>query len=558
MLLAMVGLGVRLAFLHLGPHRKVCSRLNRNRRIEKTLLAGRGNIYDCKGQDNILALTLATKDVCADPQIIVSNRSVDVVSSELGDSLDLPTDKIAVRLNRPSRRFAYVKRFVPEPEARGISAKELPGVFFRDSTMRFYPHRSFMCHILGFVNYEGTGCAGVEQYADRYLRGSSGLLESPVNARREELYWQRGRYIPPLNGGDVCITLDQNIQYIVEKALDRALEEHRAKAAWAIVEHVRSGRILAMASRPCFDLNEFRTAGADSMLNRAIGCVYEPGSTLKVVTISAALNEGTVTPSSVFNCEHGAWRHRGRVLRDYHPYGKLTVADGLKKSSNILAAKVALTLGDRRLHQYLRKFGLGTAMGVDLPGEENGILRPTRAWSKICATRIAIGQGVAATALQILGVFCAIANDGFLMRPYVISRVSGVDGSVFLETEPEVLCRPISRETAATMRTLLRRVTEDGGTGRRARVEGYEVAGKTGTAQKPVAGGYSGTDWIASFVGFIPVSDPEFAAIVVVDEPQPLHTGGVVAAPVFQEIADQTVRYLHVPAVRGCIARLNR
>ena len=547
LVLAMLGLGSRLAFLHLGPHDEIRKKVQSRQRIEETLAPGRGTIFDCKGEGNILALSLPVKDVCADPSEIAKSNKTSDVAVQLARILGLPADDVALKLGDSRRRFASVSRFVADDLAEEIRREKLAGVFFQDSTLRHYPNKAFMCHVLGFVNYEGQGSAGIEQTLDRCLRGSAGLLDSRMNALRQELYWQRERYIPAVAGANVVLTLDQNVQYIVEKALDEVMQEHNARGAWAIVERIRTGEILAMASRPGFDLNKFPTADKDSMLNRAIGSVYEPGSTFKAVVISAALNEGAVTPDTVFDCENGAWMYNKRVLRDYHPSGVLTVADGLKKSSNILTAKVALRLGDKRLHQYLRTFGIGGRTGIDLPGEEAGILHPVSQWSNISATRIAIGQGVALTALQMLGAFCCIANDGYMMKPFVVSRVIGNNGSVIQESKPEVISHPISFETAATMRRLLSRVTEEGGTGTRAQVEGYEVAGKTGSAQKPVAGGYSSTAYMASFVGFLPAEDPEIGLIVVVDEPQPLHTGGVVAGSAFSKIAGQTVRYLDIP-----------
>jgi cell division protein FtsI (penicillin-binding protein 3) len=489
-----------------------------------------------------------------DPRRIVESNAVLQVSSALAELLDLPVDEVAVRVNRPNRRFEYVKRFVHQEAADELVAMDLQGVFFRDATVRFYPHKSFMCHVLGFVNHNGEGCGGVEQAMDSYLKGSPGWLESSVDAFRRELYWRRERYVPALQGADVELTVDQNIQYMVEKALDRTVETHHAVGAWAIVQRVHTGEILAMASRPCFNINEFLDSRPEERLNRAIGQVYEPGSTFKAAVIAAAFNEGTVDPSVVFDCENGAWYYKGRILHDYHAYDRLTVADGLQKSSNILTAKVALTLGDRRIESYLRRFGIGSPLGIDLPGEEAGILHPCEKWSGISATRIAIGQGVAVTALQMLGVYCAIANDGFLMRPYVVRRVKGKDGTTLRSGEPEVLSRPITSETARLMMRLLARVTEDGGTGKRARVDGYRVAGKTGSAQKPVGGRYSNSAHVASFVGFLPALEPEIAIIVVVDEPQPLHTGGVVAAPAFQEIASDVVRYLDIPPGEDVVA----
>jgi len=554
LMLAMVGLGMRLAFLHLGPHDDTRKKVQNRQRIEKTIVPGRGTIFDYKGGGNALALSLPVKDICVDPAQIATNGNLSDIAIQLSEMLGQPADEIMTKLDDPRKHYVNVCRFANQELSEQVRQRNLTGVFFQESTLRHYPNKSFMCHVLGFVNYKGQGSAGVEQSLDKDLRGSAGLLDSRVNAKRQELYWQRESDIPAVAGANVCLTLDQNVQYIVEKALDEVMKEHHARGAWAIVQRVRTGEILAMASRPSFDLNEFSTADTNAMLNRAVGSIYEPGSTFKAAVIAAAFNEGTVKPETVFDCENGAWTYKKRVLRDYHPYGMLTVADGLKKSSNILTAKVALTLGEKRVYEYLRAFGIGSKTGVDLPGEESGILHPVSAWSGISVTRVPIGQGVAVTALQMLGVFCAIANDGFLMKPFVVSRVVRDNGVVVHESKPEVVSRPITFQTAATMRRLLSRVTEEGGTGTRAQVEGYEVAGKTGSAQKPVAGGYSSTAYMASFVGFLPAEDPEIGLIVVVDEPQPLHTGGVVAGPAFSRIASQTVRYLDIPPTQYKLA----
>ncbi|MDP6522691.1 MAG: penicillin-binding protein 2 [Kiritimatiellia bacterium] len=544
LVLALIGLGGRLAFLHLSGHAEVHASVKKTRHIKRELTVRRGNICDRGGSNNLLALDMAVKDVCADPMKIVQENKVVEVASVLAERLDLPTDTVAVKISDPKRRFAYIRRYLPREHADELASLELPGVFLENSLIRFYPQQDMLCHVLGFVNREGVGSAGIEQRLNRYLKGSPGYMESEVNALRQEVYLQRGRHIPALPGADVTLTIDQHIQFAVENAVDEIMAEHSPKGAWAIVEKVKTGEILAMASRPSFNLNKFNKSDENARMNRCIGFVYEPGSTFKAITIAASLNEGTVTRDTVFNCEHGTWYYGGKRLRDFHAYGDLTVADGLKKSSNILAAKVALTLGDKRLHEYLESFGIGRKSGIGLPGEEYGILHPVRRWSKISSTRIAMGHGVAVTSLQVLNALCAIANNGVLMKPYIIERITGEDGTVLSQAHPEALGRPINSRTAATMRHLLYRVTEAGGTGKRARVPDFEVAGKTGTAEKPSNGGYSGTAHVASFVGFLPASNPEIGIIVVVDEPQPLHTGGRVAAPYFSKIAEQTVRYL--------------
>jgi cell division protein FtsI (penicillin-binding protein 3) len=550
---ALAGLGFRMTLLHMASDEDAIARIDRARHYEKTLLAGRGNILDRNGSPNVLALNLAVKDVCVDPFEVVNLQKTREVARGLAATLGRPSNEIELLIDkRPDKRFACVQRSVMQEKADRIAQLSLRGVFFQDAVIRYYPHRDFMCHVLGFVNYEGAGSAGVELVLDSSLKGSPGRVSAPVDAGRRELRSRRGDYTPAREGSDVQLTIDQNIQYIVEKALADIVKDCRPVGTWAIVQRVRTGEILAMASRPSFDLNNFKTAAQDSMMNRAIGFVYEPGSTFKAATVASALEAGTVTPKTVFDCENGSWTHMGRPLRDHGSYGVLTVADGLKKSSNILAAKVALTLDRARFDESLRSFGIGRVLGVGLPGEEAGILHPAAKWSGISQSRIAIGQGVSVTALQMLGVFGAIANDGFLMRPYVVSRVVAQDGTVLRRNQPEVLSRPISAKTAATMRTLLTRVTEDGGTGTKARVDGYSAAGKTGTAQKPENGGYSASRYIASFVGFVPADRPELGIIVVVDEPGGgQYYGGQVAAPAFARVAEETLRYMDIEPAGG-------
>lgn len=548
LILVLIGVGVRLAVLHLG-HEPATNPTKRD--FQATLLAGRGTIVDCRGAGNALALNLAVKDVCADPKVIVSSGLVAQAASVLSENLDVPADELADRINRPDRRFAYLKRYVPEDAATPVVKLGIPGIFLNDTIIRHYPQRTFMCHVLGFVNYEGTGSAGVEQAMDTYLKGAPGYLQSCLNARNEELYWRRLQCIPALAGANVTLTLDQNVQYMVEKALDEVMGAQEAAGAWCIVERVKTGEILALASRPAFNPNEFRTADENSRLNRAIGFVYEPGSTFKVVAIAAALDEGTVRPDTEFDCENGAWEYGGKILHDVHGYGVLDVADIAKKSSNIGTAKVALTLGEKRYYEYLKRFGVGARTGIELPGEEAGILNPVEKWARIDITRIAMGQSVAVTALQMASIFAALGNDGFMMRPYLVKSVTRPSGERLYESHPEVIARPVTQRTAGMMRSILQRVTEEGGTGTKAAVPGYEVAGKTGTAQKALpGGGFSSTDVVASFVGFLPAEDPELAIVVVVDSPRKAHYGGTVAAPVFSSIAAQAVRYLEIPPAR--------
>ena len=550
---AMVGLGVRLVVLHLGGAEQDRAITAKTRTYKQTLSVPRGRILDGSSATGILALNVGVKDVWADPALLMLSNRVGVTVARLRPLLEFDAAELTLRLSRTNSQFAYIARKVPEALAERVAALKLPGIHFEDASTRSYPQNAVLCHVLGFVNNDGVGSGGVEQLMEKYLKGSPGLIESRLDGRRREMVDRRIQEIPPKDGADVILTLDQNLQYIAEKAVDAAMERNRSKAALVIIERIRTGEILALVSRPAFDPNRFREARDPQKLNRTIGVVYEPGSTFKVSVIAAALNEGIVKPDQIFDTENGRWLYQGKILRDYHAYPRLDVADILKKSSNIGAAKIAIMLGNEKLDRYLRNFNIGSKLGIDLPGEEGGILAPVTKWSPISSSRIAIGQGVSVTGLQMLGILCTIANDGMTMKPYVIREVVAADGTVLLRRQPEVIGRPIRPDTSQLMRKLLGRVCEEGGTGTKARVDGFRVAGKTGTAQKVIAGHYSETEYMASFVGFLPVEKPEIGMIVVFDEPQPLHTGGAVAAPVFGEIAEQAVRYLGIMPEEGSL-----
>ncbi|MEI7880549.1 MAG: penicillin-binding protein 2 [bacterium] len=544
--LAMTVLVGRLAFLHLGGGDQIKATAAKTRTFRQTLTVPRGRILDGSPSAGILALNVGVKDIWVDPSLLIASNRVGTTLTCLAPLIPMDMADVLPRMNKTNSQFAVLARYVSAEKADAVAKLKLPGVHMSDSSIRSYPQNVMLCHVLGFANNEGVGSSGLELAMEKYLKGSPGLIESRLDGHRREMVERRTQEIPSKSGADVVLTIDQQLQYILEKSLDAAMERNRSRAAFAIMERVRTGEILAMVSRPGFDPNKFREAQDPQKLNRAIGYVYEPGSTFKVSVIAAALNEGIVKPDQIFNTENGRWLYQGKVLRDYHSYGQLNVADILKKSSNIGAAKIAIMLGDARMDRYLRSFGLGSKLGLDLPGEEGGILAQVQKWTPISSSRIAIGQGVAVTGLQMLGVLCAIANDGKLMKPYVVKEVIADDGTVLLRRLPQVISTPIRPDTAALMRRLLARVCEEGGTGTKARVDGFSVGGKTGTAQKPVSGHYSETDYMASFVGFLPADKPEIAMIVVFDEPQPLHTGGAVSAPVFGEVAEQAVRYLGI------------
>lgn len=556
LLAAFSGIAARLVFLHVFPPENTIKKAQSAAQYSKSLVAFRGRILDGGRTPNILAISLGVHDICADPKILNDTSNTDLAITLLSAHLKMAPGEIREKFLPSDKRFAYVKRFVPrdisEPLWAQILHNRIKGLYLQETTLRRYPQNSQACHVVGFVNHDAIGALGVEMMRDGDLKGVEGEVQGMRDGHKREIYGRRTKEVQPRRGSDIILTLDQQIQYFAEKALDEAMAEHSAKAAWAVVQRCRTGEILAMANRPAFDLNEFGSADSQHrMTNSVISVVYEPGSTLKPVAVSLALSHGIVTPEMMFDCENGAWFYSGRILRDYHPYARLSVADIIKKSSNIGTAKIALMLGNDALYQGLRSFGFGRKLGIELPYEEGGILAPVEKWSGLSCTRIPIGQGIAVTALQMAGMMSAIANDGFLLKPYIIKSVVDADGRTTYQGQPTVVNRPIDARIASLMRYLLARVTEDGGTGTRARVDGFKVAGKTGTAQKPVAGGYSDSAYFASFAGFLPAENPELTIVVVVEEPQPYHTGGVVAAPVFAKIAEQAVRYLNLEPTVG-------
>jgi cell division protein FtsI (penicillin-binding protein 3) len=349
-------------------------------------------------------------------------------------------------------------------------------------------------------------------------------------------------------GHDLHLTIDENLQYIAERELAAGVREYQAQAGAVVVLEPDSGRILALANQPDYNPNAFSRYKTKDWRNRAVSDTFEPGSTMKVFLMASALNERVVSPNQLINCENGSYRVGGRTIHDHHPHGILTAEEVLKVSSNIGSAKIGKMLERKRLHSYLRDFGFGQKSGIDLPGEENGILRDPTRWFEIDLATISFGQGISITPLQLAAATAAIANGGYLMEPYVVERVTDSSGVVLTERQPKVVRQVVSSEVAARVARMMEMVTADDGTGIKARVPGFRVAGKTGTAQKvdPVTGGYSADKRVASFVGFVPAEDPRLVVMVMIDEPRGQVYGGLVAAPVFARISTQALQYLKV------------
>ncbi len=521
------------------------------------LPAPRGRIYDSFNKNQPLALNLPAWDISVDYMMLPEGTNRLAAAEALSQYIDKDIDEILELFNKAcarknrgypiGRTLDYgVVAFVEKGSVNKIPARLF--LIKDDIFVRNYPQGERLSQVLGHINLEGNGAAGIELAYDKYLRGAAGQKKVVLDAHGAEVRELRGATIEPTPGADIHLTIDSRIQFVMERELRAAMEEFETDTAWAIMQRVSTGEIIAIASMPDFDLNDCVNIRGNDPCRRSnpIAAQYEPGSTMKTLTVSGAVNEGIVNPNSLVNVENGAWVYGGHTLHD-HPTGIITVADIIAKSSNIGTAKIALELGNARLEGYLRALGVGSVVGIGLP-ETRGLLRPHAKWEKVSPTRIAIGQGVAVTAAQMVGAYATIANDGTMMQPYVIDRIVASDGTVLLRNEPRVKGHPLRPETAEKMALMLEGVTRKGGTAARIKIPGYRIAGKTGTAQMVIDGRYSSSSYWATFAGFVPADHPEFAMVVVCQNPKGLkHQGGSVAAPVFARIASETLQYLAVP-----------
>ncbi len=503
----------------------------------------RGVIYDRNNAP--LAVSIEMDSCYAEPRSIDNVRDV---AARLAPFLGMSRETLERKLNG-NRNFAWLQRRMPPDLVQKIKELDLDGIGFVKETKRFYPNGEVAGHVIGFTGLDPDGLEGVELKYNSTILGSTGYLVTERDALGRDVA-QKGTVVTKASKGqNVTLSLDKNIQYITEKELAKAVTDSGAKGGMALVVEPQSGRVLAMANYPSFNPNAYSRYSPSFLRNKTIVDSFEPGSTFKVFLIAAALEEKVVTPNDAFNCENGSYSIGGRTIHDTHKYGRLTVADILKYSSNIGAAKIGGRLGQERLYNHLKDFGFGARSGIDLPGEAYGYLRNGSQWFGVDLATISFGQGVSATALQLVMAVSAVANGGMLMKPYVVEKISDENGVEMEQISPQERRRVISPETAKVMARMMEGVSTEGGTGMNAAVEGYRVAGKTGTAQKvdPVTRGYSVDKRTASFVGFIPADNPKLVILVVVDEPKTSPYGGVVAAPAFSAIAQQSLCYLKVP-----------
>jgi cell division protein FtsI (penicillin-binding protein 3) len=409
---------------------------------------------------------------------------------------------------------------------------------------RSYPNGFLASHIIGFAGLDNVGLEDTEAYYDRYMRGQAGWAVFLRDARQKRLdLWDK--MVLPKDGYNVVLTIDEVIQYIAERELDKAYEKYHARGASIIVMDPHTGAILALANRPTYDLNEHSGASGDQIRNRAICDLFEPGSVFKIVTASAALEEKKVNEEDKIFCENGEYKVANHILHDHQPHGWLTFKEVIEESSNIGTTKVAQTLGPEVIYRYARLFGFGSKLGIDLPGEISGALKEPRAWSKTSIGAVPIGQEVGVTALQLASAISVIANGGQLMKPYIVEEVRDKYGMTIKNFSPTLIRKVISLDTALRVKKILTGAVEEG-TGKLAKMASFTAAGKTGTAQKlEPNGAYSHDKFVASFIGFAPAEDPQVAIVITVDEPHPYYFGGVVAAPVFKNVAEDAIKYLN-------------
>lgn len=497
----------------------------------------RGTIYDCNLKAQ--AFNMSMDSLFAVPNAIKDKENV---INQLLPILGVERSYLQERLRR-KKAFIWLARKLNPEKSEAIKRLKIKGLGFLKETKRIYPNSYLASHVIGFSGMDNLGLEGAERDFNKYLKGESGWAVFLRDARQKKLdIWEK--MVLPVDGLNLVLTIDEVIQYIAERELDKAFKNFHAKGASIIVMDPHTGKILALASRPTYDLNDHSGVDKDSMRNRSICDLFEPGSVFKIVTASAALEEKKVTEEDVFFCENGSYLVGGHILHDHQPHGRLTFRQVIEESSNIGTVKVAQLLGPEIVYRYLRAFGFGSKTGVDLSGEISGMIKPVRSWSKTSIAAIPIGQEVGVTALQLVSAISVIANGGQLMRPYIIDSVRDNQGKIIRQNKPVLLRKVISVDTAMRIKKILTGVVEEG-TGRLAKVSGFSAAGKTGTAQKIEADGtYSHDKFVASFIGFSPAEDPLLAIVVTVDEPHPSYFGGVVAAPVFQKVAGDTIRYI--------------
>lgn len=556
---ALVALAIRLVWVQfvMGEELRQKAYATRFRNIE--VKAKRGIIYDAKGRP--LAISVSTDSFYAIPAEVKRSKREKEIAEQVSKVLGLDQEKI-LELITKRQAFVWIQRHTPEEKAKALKSltlpatkefretKGLPGIKYVEEPERFYPKGKLLANVLGFAGIDNQGLEGIEKTYDKVLSGISGTIMVEFDNKGQEIPDALQKYIPPQDGNSIYLTIDETIQYIVERELDEIMKLRNPKKAGAIVMDPQTGRILAMAMRNTFDPNDYSNYEQSNRRNSLISDAYEPGSTFKTVTMSGALDEGIVKLTDRFYCGGFIQVGNRKVKCWKSSHGSQSFIEGVQNSCNPVFITVGLREGVDVFYRYLEGFGFGKKTGIELPGEFTGILvsKKLAKEADIYLATMAMGQANAVTPLQLVTACAAMANEGKLMKPQIVQEIRDREGNLVKTIEPEVVRQVIAPETARQVMSILESVVSEG-TGKNAYLEGYRVGGKTGTAQKVIPGGrYSTSEYIGSFLGVAPVNDPRMVCLVVVDSPQGVYYGGQVAAPAFKNIMRDGLRYLQVQA----------
>jgi cell division protein FtsI (penicillin-binding protein 3) len=554
-LAALVAISAQAVRLHVFKGAWLSERASREYERAMVVQGKRGGIFDRNGSP--LAVSIDSPSIAAYPRMIADRRAA---AGRLAQALGLPQRTIYDKLN-PKRSFVWLRRQAIPKQADAVRALDISGIDFINEHSRYYPSKTLASQLLGFSGIDGHGLEGLEFYYNATLKGREQkitVLKDALGRRFE------GDAVPVLTeGNNVVLTIDRTIQHIAQKALESSVTDYAAKSGIAIVMAPATGEILALAHYPFFNPNRYRDFRRQLWRNRAVTDPFEPGSTMKIFSVAAAIDSGICSPSTIFYCENGEYRIGKNIIHDTKSHGWLSLQQIVKYSSNIGSVKVAEKLGPRQLHEYLRAFGFGQRSGIACPGESAGSMSDFKVWSAIDTGAISFGQGISVSAIQLVTAASAIANEGTLMKPMLVKSITDRKGRTIETFSPQPVRRVVSSHTAATVRRILKTVITEGGTGVNAALEGYSVCGKTGTAQKiDSSGTYAKDRYVSSFLGFAPADRPELTILVLVDEPKDQTYGGIVAAPAFRQIALETLSYLNIPpgpdADRLRVSRGNR
>lgn len=531
----------RLVSLQVLQAAELTAKADRQHQKTVSLEGARGTVVDRHGK--VLAMNMEVPSVFGIPTALESPAKT---ARSLSPVLHVRTDELEKKL-RQDRSFVWLARKLDPEQGHRLEHMPMEGIGLVMEGRRFYPKGPLLAHVLGFAGMDGEGLEGIERRYESQLHGEKRVVILQRDAMGRTVFPKGQAEQVPAAGHSLVITIDEVIQYIAEKELEEAVTKARAKSGTVIVLDPQTGAVLALAISPRFDPNAVASLTADRWRNRALTDAYEPGSTMKALVAAAALEEKVMKPSTMLYGENGRMTIANTVIHDHEKLGWMTFAQVIQKSSNIGAAKTGMALGDQRLYRYLQAFGFGQKTEIDLPGEAGGLVKHPREWGRRSLASISMGQEIGVTPIQMVSAVAALANGGVLMKPYVVSEVRDAQGKSLRQFLPQVKRRVVSPETARTVTSILEGVVTDG-TGAKAAIPGFRVAGKTGTAQKidPRTGAYSSTLFVGSFVGFVPADNPRLAMIVVIDEPQGESWGGTVAAPVFRRVGEQVLNYLGV------------